>query len=91
METIKEYINKILKFYENGKFSDFINNLLLLKNEAAKYDPENMSLNLVDFLMDENMFDWVVQSFNKEQPNDFDWEAAYYIANDLKDMIKEQQ
>jgi len=86
METIKEYINKILNFYENGKFSDFINNLLLLKNEAAKYDPENMPFNLVDFLMDENMFDWVLRSFDKT-PNDFDWEAASYIVNDLKDII----
>ncbi len=86
MENIKEYILKILKFYENGKFSDFISNLLLLKNEAAKYDPEEMPLNLVDFLMDESMYDWVLQAFNRE-PNDFDWEAASFVANDLREII----
>ncbi len=86
MEILKHIIDKTIKLYQEGKISEFINHLLLLKNEVAKYEPEKMSLDLVDFLMDESMFDWVLQSFNKA-PTDFDWEAASFVVEDLKDIL----
>lgn len=86
MEKLKYLIDKILKLYEKNNFSDFINNLLLIKNEAAKFDPEQMSLEFVDFLMDQNMWEVILNSFQKE-PTKFDLEAASYIASDLKDIL----
>lgn len=87
MEDIKHAIDLILKEFQMGNFQGFIKNLLTLRTLVLKKNPEDLDLGLVDLIMDENCFDWVVSVVDRT-PTDFDWEAAKYIAEDLADTLK---
>lgn len=86
IKTIKDYIEKAITADNNDNFNDFIKNLLLLRETVAEVDPEILDISFVDFMMDNNMWSWVMSSLNRE-PTDFDKEAAKYVVNDLKNIV----
>lgn len=89
----KSLMNKILNVlnsFTSNNFSDFIKNLIKLRAEALTYDPELMNLGLVDLMMDENMWNWIATAIEKP-PTEFDWEAAGYVAADLKDILENME
>src|SRR5690606_28327214 len=84
---IVERLAKALVSFEQDNFNLFIKHLLLLREEISKIEPESLHLDFVDFLMDENMWDWVINSL-KDDPSEHDLEAANFVAMDIKDLIK---
>ncbi len=88
MNKIKHTIELILKAFTESNFKVFIKELLTLQKELIKVDPEHMEPRLVDFGMDEDMWnDWVISSIDKD-PTQYDWEAAGYIAKDLQEILQ---
>lgn len=87
MNNIKHTIKLILKAFTEANFKEFIKQLLTLQEEMTKVDPENMDPRLVDFGMDQDMFDWGISAMDKD-PTEYDWEAAGYIAKDLQEIIQ---
>jgi hypothetical protein len=86
-DKLKEIISNIIKDFTSGSFSSLIKNLFELRKTALEFDPKEMNLALVDFLMDENMWSWITSGVGKE-PTEFDWEAAGYVAADLKTILE---
>lgn len=86
-DKLKELIDNIINGFTSNNFSSLIKNLFELRKVALQFDPKEMNLALVDFLMDENMWSWIVSAAGKE-PTEFDWEAAGYVAADLKDILE---
>jgi len=85
MQTIKNTMNLIIKSYDNKNFQQFIKELLTLREEIIKFDPEDLDPSLVDFNMDENMYDWTISGIGRE-PTKYDWEAAEIITANLRDI-----
>lgn len=86
-KSLMDKISDVLNSFISNNFSEFIKNLIKLRTEALTYNPEQMNLGLVDLLMDENMWNWVSSTIEKD-PTEFDWEAAGYVAADLKDILE---
>lgn len=87
MNKIKYTIEEILKYFRENNFKLFIKELLTLQEEMIKVNPEDMHSRLVDFGMDEDMWnDWVISSIDKD-PTQYDWTAAEYIAKDLQEVL----
>lgn len=86
MDKIKSAMESVLKYFTDSNFKGFIKSLLTLRTEVLKVDPGSLELNLVDLVMDDNAYDWVVSALDKE-PTEFDWEAAGYIASDLQETF----
>ncbi len=86
MNRVKETIANALKAFESNNFELFIKELLTFRTEVLKIDPALLDLGLVDLIMDENVWIWAISAISRE-PTDFDWEAAGFIAADLKDTL----
>lgn len=87
MNKIKSTIEYILKTFLEKNFKLFIKALLTLREEIIKVDPEQMNPALVDFGMDQEMFEgWAISSIDKE-PSEYNWEAAGFIIRDLQDIL----
>jgi hypothetical protein len=85
-DNILQRLVKILVSFESKKFGPFIKNLLLLREDISGIDPELFHTDFVDFLLDNNMWNWIISGLDKD-PTEFDWEAAQFIAADIKDII----
>lgn len=89
LNNVIESMIKALQSYEAGQFSNFIKNLFQLREEASKISPEIMHLDFVDFMMDENMWSWVMDCLDaNSDPTPYDLKAAEFAAIDLKDIIQ---
>ncbi len=86
MNKITHTIELTLKDFTNSDFKAFITNLLTLQQELIKVDPEELDPGLIDFGMDQNMWDYATSAIDRE-PTEYDWEAAGYIASDLKEIL----
>lgn len=83
---VARIILKILVAHKNNNFDLFVKRLLILQKETSKLNPEDMHLDFVDFLMDENMWNWAHSSLNKN-PTEYDLEAVDFVASDLQDLL----
>lgn len=83
MDVIKNTTENILKDFGNKNFKLFIKDLLTLRTEVLKTNPEGLELGLVDLIMDDSVFDWLISAMDRE-PTEYDWEAAGFVARDLK-------
>lgn len=77
----------VIKYFTEKNFKLFIKALLTLKEIVISMDPSTLDVGMVDLIMDENMFDWVVEAASRV-PSENDWNAATYIAADLQDILK---
>jgi hypothetical protein len=75
-----------IKYFSERNFKLFIKALLTLKEEVIKLDPESLDDGMVDLVMDEALFDWALESYNKE-PSDYDWQAATVVYADLQFIL----
>lgn len=89
LDNVVESMINALQNYEAGQFTNFINNLFKLREEASKISPEIMHLDFVDFMMDENMWSWVMDCIEENSdPSPHDLQAAEFAAMDLKDILQ---
>ena len=87
MKNINLIANIVIKYFDEKNFQLFIKALLTLKDEVIKYDPAELDPGMVDLVMDEAVFDWALENYNKE-PSDYNWEAASIVVADLRDILK---
>ena len=87
MNKIKHTIEQTLKAFTESNFKEFIKQVLTLREELIKIDPEHMEPRLVDFGMDEDMFDWAISAIDRDA-TEYDWVAAGYIAKDLQEILQ---
>lgn len=85
--TINLLIELAIKYFSERNFKLFLKALLTLKEEVIKLKPEKLSAELVDFVMDENVWEWA-EGIAGKTPSEYDWEAATVIAADLQDILK---
>jgi hypothetical protein len=84
--TILNLIASCVEAYNNQDFGEFISGLLNIREYGIKFYPEEFHPSFIDFLTDQNMWDWVLTSYDKE-PTLSDWDAAKYIVQDLKERL----
>ncbi len=83
-----KYLNTAVDAYDNHKFQLMI--LALVRTKQLVSDnirPESLSSNFVDFMMDQNAWDWIDGCAEKNEPNNFDLTASRFLINDLKEML----
>lgn len=86
MSLVNTIADLAIKYFSERNFKLFIKALLTLKEEVIKLDPEILDPNMVDLVMDENMWSWAEEIAGKE-PSDYDWEAATIIVADINSIL----
>jgi hypothetical protein len=85
---LTSYVKEIIDAYNRNDFNDMLLELLMLREIVTTHmDPANLSFGLVDILMDENMWEWILKAIKKDDLNSFDKEALSLIVADLQDLV----
>jgi hypothetical protein len=87
---ISNFIIDIIDAYKNKDFQKFISKLMDLKDFQINIYPEAFHPTYSDLFLDNNMWGWISDSINKE-PANYDWEAASFIMEDLKERIENNE